>query len=307
MFKQYDKKPKEDEELAELLISRGLVAEKGQLLELFKAVGYFRFSGYLIPFKQKDSDDFIEGTTFERIWDIYTFDRKLRLMATDALARIEVAIRTLIVKYHSEAFPNDAFCYKRHEALPKLDDRQHSDFLKAVAQSAKNARQEPDMVHLRRQYGIEEYPPLWNMMEHVPFGVVTLYYEGLHPLVKQKVANTFFIQPNAFMGVLMTLKKTRNICAHHSRFWNRRLASRIAKSLGIRKELVPLQECLACQERDGYTSVFSVLSLCAHCIRYVRPQSRWMLRCKTLLKSADDFILNGIGAPQEWDKLRLWS
>ena len=307
MVKEYDKKPKSDEELAGLLISRGLVVEKDQLIKLFKAVGYYRLTGYLYPFRCPDSEDFVEGTSLERVWRIYTFDRKLRLMAMDALARIEVAVRTLIIKFHSEAFPDDAFCYTKPDALPGLSENRRGDFLKSVAQATRNARQESDIAHLRRIYGIEEYPPIWNMMEHVPFGVVTLYYEGLPPSVKQSVANTFFIQPNAFMGVLMTLKKTRNICAHHSRFWNRRISSRIAKTLGVRDELSPLRECLSCQDGSGYTSVFSVLSICAHCIRYVRTQSRWTKRCKALLETADSFVLRGMGVPENWAELQLWS
>ena len=303
----YDKKPKSDEELADLLISRGLVATREQLLEAFKAVGYFRLTGYLVPFKASEGDNYVSGTTFDRVWQIYTFDRKLRLMAMDALARIEIAIRTLIVKYHVEAFPDDAFAYMRNESLPGLDARRHEEFLRSISRSIKNAKQEADIVHLRRVYGIEEYPPVWNMMEHVPFGVVTLYYEGLAPQVKQKVANTFFIWPNAFSGVLMTFKNARNICAHHSRFWNRHIASRIAQTLGTRRELQPLEECILCQANRNYTTIFSVLSLCAHCIRLVRPQSKWIQRCKQLLESADDFMLQGMGVPTNWKTLQLWS
>jgi len=303
----YGKKPKSDEELADLLISRGLVAEKEQLLEAFKAVGYFRLTGYLVPFKASGGDDYGSGTTFDRVWQIYTFDRKLRLMAMDALARIEVAIRTLIVKYHVEAFPDDAFAYTQGESLPKLNAKRHEEFLRSISRAIKNAKQEVDIVHLRRAYGIVEYPPVWSMMEHVPFGVVTLYYEGLAPQVKQKVANTFFIWPNAFSGVLMTFKNARNICAHHSRFWNRHIASRIAQTLGIRKELRPLEECILCQANRNYTTIFSVLSLCAHCIRFVRPQSKWIQRCKQLLESADDFVLQGMGVPANWKTLQLWS
>ena len=303
---RYGKRYKNDEELAELLISRGLVATKRQLLELFKAVGYYRFSGYLVPFKLTDSDNYAPETSFNRVWEIYTFDRKLRLMAMDALARIEIAVRALIAKYHAEAYPSDPFCYKEASSLPGLSAKRHADLLVSIKRSIKNARTDADIAHLQKVYGITEYPPVWCMLEHVPFGVVTLYYEGLEPLIKQKVANTFFIQPNAFLGVLMTFKNARNICAHHSRFWNRHILSRIARLLGVRPELKPLMECLSKQSSGNYTTIFSVLSLCAHCIGYVRPQSKWPKRCKALLETADSFILHGMGVPENWTELQLW-
>ena len=304
---QYSKKYKSDEELADLLISRNLVATKQQLLELFKAVGYYRFSGYMVPFRLPDSESYALGTTLDRIWEIYTFDRKLRLVAMDALARIEIAVRTLIAKYHAETCPSDPFCYLNANLLPGLSAKRHADLLVSIKRSIKNARTDADIAHLQKVYGITEYPPVWCMLEHVPFGVVTLYYEGLEPLIKQKVANTFFIQPNAFLGVLMTFKNARNICAHHSRFWNRHILSRIARSLGVRPELKPLMECLSKQSSGNYTTIFSVLSLCAYCIGYVRPQSKWTQRCKKLLETADDFILRGMGVPLDWNKLQLWS
>ena len=224
----------------------------------------------------------------------------------DALARIEVAVRALIAKYHAEAYPSDPFCYKDASSLPGLSAKRHADLLVSIKRSVKNARTDADIAHLQKVYGITDYPPIWCMLEHVPFGVVTLYYEGLDPLIKQKVANTFFIQPNAFLGVLMTFKNARNICAHHSRFWNRHILSRIARTLGVRLELQPLMECLSMQNSCNYTTIFSVLSLCAYCIGYVRPQSKWAKRCKALLETADSFILQGMGVPENWAKLQLW-
>ena len=106
-----------------------------------------------------------------------------------------------------------------------------------ISRSMGSAKGDPDLTHLKREYGIEDYPPVWNVMEHSPFGIVTLFYEGLDAPIKQKVANAFFIQPNAFLGVLMALKSARNVCAHHSRFWNKHIQSRITLNLGVRREL----------------------------------------------------------------------
>lgn len=305
-MKTYTKKPESDEVLATKLLNRGLVADRSELLEVLKAVGYFRLTGYLHPFKCKDSDSYVPGTTFEKMWRIYTFDRKLRLVTMDALARIEIAIRAQIVKCFSEAFPDDAFAYIDHRSLPGITVRRHTELLNSIHRSIKQAEKTPDIRHLKDEYGIEDYPPIWNVLEHAPFGVVTLFYEGLAPAIKQKIANVFFMQPNAFGGVLMTFKNARNLCAHHSRFWNQHIQSRVSTSLGIRPELKGVTEALRTQPTKNYTTIFSVLSLCAHCIHYVRPQSAWRERCAEVLRTADAFILCGMGAPNDWQKLPLW-
>ena len=306
-MKVYSKKPKDVSALESQLIARGLVDGNRKLCHALETVGYFRLTGYLYPFRKPNSDNYKSGTTFERLWSIYTFDRKLRLMAADALARIEVAVRALIVTSHTAAFPDDAFAYIDHKSLPGLKVRKHTELLNSISAAMGHAKGEPDLKHLKVEYDIEHYPPIWNVMEHAPFGIVTLFYEGLDAAVKQSVANAFYMTPNAFSGVLMALKVARNTCAHHSRFWNKHIRARLSGTLGQRKELDALHECLGRQaNRSVFTSVFAILSLCAHCIQYVHPQSAWKSRCKDLLKSADATILNGMGVPPDWETLALW-
>ena len=99
-----------NEDLAALLLSRGLVADLDKLLRVLAAVGYYRLSGYLVPFKDKGTDNFIKGTTLDDVWNIYTLDRNLRLTAMDALARIEVAVRALVTRHHTD-YNADPFAY----------------------------------------------------------------------------------------------------------------------------------------------------------------------------------------------------
>lgn len=100
-MKIYSKKPMGIGALESKLIARGLIDSNRKLRHALETVGYFRLTGYLYPFRKPNSDDYVSGMTFERLWSIYTFDRKLRLITADALARIEVAVRTLIVTSHA--------------------------------------------------------------------------------------------------------------------------------------------------------------------------------------------------------------
>jgi abortive infection bacteriophage resistance protein len=59
-------------------------------------IGYYRLSGYALPFQAKgtgpDRHAFRPGATFDDILDRYAFDRKLRLLAMDAIERIEISV-----------------------------------------------------------------------------------------------------------------------------------------------------------------------------------------------------------------------
>lgn len=101
-MKPYTKVPQSNTDLAILLQNRGLVADSTKLLRILETVGYYRFTGYLHPFRMPNSDAYRPNTTLETVWDIYMFDRHLRLMAMDALARIEIAVRAIITRCHTD-------------------------------------------------------------------------------------------------------------------------------------------------------------------------------------------------------------
>ncbi|WP_298219730.1 Abi family protein [Halothiobacillus sp.] len=88
------------------LRDRGLVVEnKAAALDYLERIGYYRLSGYRYPLRGMDkaasntlekpvrADTFEPGSRFEDVVRLYVFDKKLRLLALDALERIEMAIR----------------------------------------------------------------------------------------------------------------------------------------------------------------------------------------------------------------------
>src|SRR5271165_2813134 len=95
---QYEKRPTTYEEQADKLLSRGLIADREELLQRLNSVSYYRLSGYLYPFRKSDSDhQYREGTTLKLVWSRYCFDRRLRVLVLDAIERIEVSARTKLV------------------------------------------------------------------------------------------------------------------------------------------------------------------------------------------------------------------
>ena len=304
-MKPYAKQPKSNEELVALLQSRGLAADSAKLLRILETVGYYRFTGYLYPFKSPNSNTFRPNTTLETAWNIYMFDRHLRLTAMDALARIEIAVRAITTRCHTD-FINDPFAYVNPANMPKLTQAKHGGLLARIADSTHKASNDPKIRHLATEYGIMDYPPIWTMMEIVPLGTVTFYFHGLPDGVQKAIADMFHVRPNVFGQWLMALKNVRNICAHHSRLWNFHIVAPFTKRIGRDPHLAPFVECLERQPSFNYTTTFTALSLCAYCMGIIRPESKWKDRCRALLKTATPFVLRGMGAPNDWKTLAMW-
>ena len=83
----------------EQLRERGLqVEDRTAALGYLKRLGYYRLSGYWYPLRRIDraasarqnrpvrDDRFVPGSRFEDVVRLYVFDKKLRLLALDALS-----------------------------------------------------------------------------------------------------------------------------------------------------------------------------------------------------------------------------
>ena len=82
------------------------MAKKADLVQRLKDVGYYRLSAYMAPYREYNEEGvmterFSPGTTLEKAWNLYLFDRQLRLLFMDAIERIEVFLRVKIAHIHT--------------------------------------------------------------------------------------------------------------------------------------------------------------------------------------------------------------
>ncbi len=101
MVELYAKPPLEYEQQLLQLKERGLVFEDDKpALHCLKTISYYRLSAYRHPLRKINqggalSDDFVGGSQFKEVLQLYEFDHRLRLLLMDAIGRIEVCIRAL--------------------------------------------------------------------------------------------------------------------------------------------------------------------------------------------------------------------
>ena len=85
-MKTYNKPALTIDQQIELLERRGLsIPDKVRTKKHLSNVSYYRMSAYMLPFRVLDSngihqDQFVIGTSWDDIYNLYKFDRELRLL-----------------------------------------------------------------------------------------------------------------------------------------------------------------------------------------------------------------------------------
>jgi abortive infection bacteriophage resistance protein len=297
---KYPKPPLSFEQQAARLIERGMQGDLKLIEQRLASVNYYRLSGYWYPFRTPDDDSFGPNTTFDTVWTRYVFDRRLRLLVMDAVERIEIAVRTQLSYHH--AHNHGPFGYATDPtSLPKLTSSKRAQFIERVKDETKRAK-EGFVDHFKRKYGDHhDALPVWMATEIMSFGTVLSLYRGSSRRVKRAAAAVFDVPEKVFDSWLLTLNTIRNICAHHSRLWNR--------ELGI-KPLIPHADKYPAWHRPveiKNNRVFGVLTICHHCMARIAPQSMWPNRLRTLL---DDFAgkvpIGHMGFPTNWIDSPIW-
>lgn len=222
------------------LRARGLeVEDPAAALDYLERVGYYRLSGYWYPLRTIDQassaaqgravrlDGFVAGSRFEDVVRLYVFDKKLRLLALDALERIEMAVRVdvahLLGQRDPGAHENPAclhgnFAKKLIARGPDAGKTAHQIWLGKYQSLLQRARKEPFVVHHLQQYGAL---PIWAAIEVWDFGLLSKLFAGMKYADQQTIAKVYGAPDGqAFSQWLRSLNFIRNVSAHHSRLWN---------------------------------------------------------------------------------------
>ncbi|HVK13767.1 MAG TPA: Abi family protein [Gemmataceae bacterium] len=289
---------------ADLLIARGLAGDRAELIAHLRSVNYYRLSGYRYPFRKSDPanpaaklDDFYPDATVTKVWARYVFDRRLRLLVMDALERIEVDARTRLAYLHAER--HGAFGYADDPAsLPGLSPTARTRFLGYFRDELTRSG-EDFVVHFLTKYGSDHNDlPVWAACELMTFGSLFTFFRGCESAIQKELAKRYGIQDVVCHSWLQTLNVIRNICAHHARLWNR--------VLGV-KPLIPNKDPRWNRPVSiPNDRVFSVLTICRHCLGIIAPGSEWTDRFKELLAEYPGVPHTGLGLIPDWQNHPLW-
>lgn len=200
------------EEQIEKLRSRGCVInDRAACKSILENIGYYRLSAYFLPFKKKDGS-YIEGLSFERVYHIYEFDRKLRNLLFAAIEVIEVHLRTQLAYFHSQKYGSlgyldVAFFNSKHNA---------EKFKKNIDREIESNKKVLFVKHHIEHY--EGQFPLWVICELFTFGMLSYFYNDLTTADKKSFAGAAYKEMVSWLRCCTDL---RNICAHYGRLYFR--------------------------------------------------------------------------------------
>ncbi len=218
-MEKYNKPPLSYDKQLNLLASRGLIfADRLKAEKFLSQVNYYRFSAYCLPFELK-RHQFHSGITFERIQQLYEFDRRLRFLIDEALEVIEISVRSAISYYLACKY--GAFVHE--DAKNFFDKSKHAEWITKIHDETTRSK-ETFIEHYAKKYDGFPQLPLWMAIEVISFGALSQLYHNLLRDDQISLAKVAGYHSTVLSSWLHTFTYIRNMCAHHSRIWNRELS-----------------------------------------------------------------------------------
>ena len=291
---QYEKPFATFDDQVDLLLSRGMQGDKAVIRDHLVDVGYYRLSGYWHIFKQEDNS-FKPETTFEKVWNIYTFDRQLRLIVLDAVERVEVYFRTQLA--YELAKNTGPFGFLEQENLPRLNNQKYEKFIEKCKGKVSFSR-EPFIVHFRDKYGdSHDLPPYWMLVNTMDFGQMLTLYKGASVQIRNKLAKDLGLSARVLESWLVSLNTVRNICAHHGRLWNRVAGNR---------PMVPRDNRWHIPFEVSPDRLFCALTILSYLLENIAPNTAWRRRLFELFAEYPDIDKRMMGFVEGWEECPLW-
>ncbi|MBS6474329.1 MAG: Abi family protein [Acetobacter sp.] len=285
----FEKPPLSNKEIIRLLSERGMIIDDPKRAEHYlNFISYYRLSVYMLPF-QDERHSFKKPISFEKILRLYSFDRRLRLLSMDALERIEVAFRTVIVNCLSEKC--GAFWLENPDCFHDKNKRNtQASMLEEIRKQIEQQKTAPSLEHYYQTYSAPEIPPAWIVFEILPFGCVSRIYENLKRPYRKAVAEKFGIEESILQSWFHALSVLRNSCAHHSRIWNRKYPFKIKKANAF-------------PELDTAERFYCFALIIDILLNRIVQTPTWTQRLKETINEFSD-VVNPIqmGFPADWDK-----
>ena len=291
-----------------ILQSRGLVVGDVEFAgRCLTHHNYYRISAYRFPLTIKGQPDvFLPGTTFEQLWALYEFDRRLRHLVLEASKRVEISVRSRWAyevghRHGPQAYEVPAFFKPAHlhqKSLTKLDEelgRSTEDFV----------------AHFKTNYGLGR-PPVWAACEVMSFGLVSNFYrQTATPALRQRIADTYQLDERTLASYLHHLNTVRNTCAHHARLWNRRFTVSMqppqAKPAGLIPSFDPTPSPTpANPQPQAPNKLYNTLVMLAHLMDLIDPPAGWRHRLRDTLLAQTFPVADHMGFPADWPQRPIW-
>jgi abortive infection bacteriophage resistance protein len=290
MGQQYNKPALSINELLGLISSKNIVIHDFQkAAQRLKTVSYHRLLPYL-ECLSKTNHDFVESS-FDAAWGLYYFDRKLRFLMNDAIERIEVAFRTSLSETMSWKYSPYWFLEKKLFS----NKQKYTGFIEQVNNACKD-RHNAYIQEYYSKYDSPKYPPSWVLFECLSFGACISVFCNIKQLKDRKsICAIFNEHPTTMQSWLYAMRYVRNLCAHHSRIWNRWFVVTPALTFLLGKNFNKNNTC------------YAQLIVLERLLNNLDHEHSWKLELKALLLNHEKLPIHEMGFELNWQNDPFWS
>lgn len=233
------------EEQVRLLESRGMSTDENTPKQLLREGYYSIVNGYKRPFLDvarsisARDDRYARGSIFSELYELFSFDRKLREITFPYLIRAEATVKTAVAYCFSERHTRhrdyllqENYCTREEFESMGVHGTDYAGEVSGLISILRDRseRSGTDFVkHYRKEHG---GVPLWVLCNDLTFGTIEHFFNLMKPEEKNSVCKAitsstgrlgdrklgYFNVQEACTG-LEGLVKFRNICAHDERLY----------------------------------------------------------------------------------------
>lgn len=295
--RKYGKPALPASQLMQFLVAKGLhIDDMAFAEECLNKIGYYRLKIYS-RFFESDAKRFEPGTTFSDVLKCYDLDRDLRMLANDAIERVEVAVRSVLCETLCAEGGPHFFLEKEVYFQPSKPKKGFDPavFFRAVQRKAAN---DPIIQHYTRTYTTPDIAPFWCLCEVFTFGDISKIYSALKLNYRKRIAKEFDLDEKVLVSWMKTITTFRNACAHHKKIFN----TRFLVNQPIRAQRV--------KHLMSDDLLFSRLILLYEIMKSSQAFSRsaWFAKLCDIIQNRPRFIsLSDMGFPDGWAEDDFWA
>src|SRR5205085_7500938 len=166
--------------------------------------------------------------------------------------------------------------------------------IKKCTEEQQNSK-ERFVLHYNNTYTKPALVPSRMTTELLPIGTWSTIYKNLENRSdKKRVSDVFKLSPVDLESWLHALTYIRNLCAHHSRIWNRHFTIRPKQISEYVKYLTP-------------NTTFAAQATMMHLLlKIISPDSKWSTRLYELIKNHSFINPSRMGFSNEWQNDGFW-
>lgn len=303
-----DKKPKSIETQIQLLKYKGMILKDEDFAKYHLGrISYFRLKSYWWDMQSdRVNHIFKPNTCFEDVINIYNFDKDLRLILFDAIETIEITLRTKLIYYMSMSYGglwyvneklfNDK--EKHHKHIGELLD----EFNRSGDIFVKEYRAKHNVTVIDSS-NTNLFPESWVIFEVATFGTLSKIYKNLNHQLPEKsmISKDFGLNMhNELSSWLESISLLRNIVAHHSRIWGRKMVKKPA--FGYSQRNAWLNSISSVQENQPYFVISTMLYLCDA----INVNNAMKAKIYNLFDEYNTIPIYKLGFFNHWESEPLW-